>query len=143
MAVKTAAAVWKGTLKEGSGSFSVGTGTLQAPYTFKSRFEDDMSMTNPEELIGAAHASCYAMFLSAQLTNAGFPPVQVQASANVHFGRDDKGPVIQKIELIVEAQAPGVSQAQFDELAEKSKVGCPISRALAAVPMELTAKLVS
>lgn len=143
MAVKKAEAVWQGTLKEGSGSFKVGSGAVSGPYTFKSRFEDDMSMTNPEELVGAAHAGCYAMFLSAQLTNAGFTPTRIQAAANVHFGRDEKGPVIEKIELVVEAQVPGVSETQFMELAEKSKVGCPISRALASVPTELNAKLVS
>lgn len=142
MAVRKADAVWKGTLREGEGSFTVGSGAVSGPYSFKSRFEDDVTKTNPEELIGAAHAGCYAMFLAAQLTNAGFPPVRVHANAEIDFGRDDKGPVINQITLNVEAEVPGVSAEQFNELAEKSKTGCPISRALAAVPLTLNAKLV-
>lgn len=143
MAIRKAEAVWNGTLKEGSGTFKGGSGALAGGYTFKTRFEDDQSQTNPEELIGAAHAGCYAMFLSAQLTNAGTPPESVTATAEVDFGRDDKGPVINGITLHVEARVPGVTQEKFDELAQKSKEGCPISRALAAVPITLNAKLVS
>jgi osmotically inducible protein OsmC len=141
MAIRKAEATWNGTLKEGSGSFAGGSGALSGGYTFKSRFEEDMSLTNPEELIGAAHAGCYAMFLSAQLTNAGFPPERIHAIAEVDFGRDDKGPVINKITLHVDAKVPGVDAAKFDELALKSKEGCPISRALAAVPLELITTL--
>jgi lipoyl-dependent peroxiredoxin len=141
MAIRTAEAVWTGTLKEGSGSFKGGSGALSGGYSFKSRFEDDQSLTNPEEMVGAAHAGCYAMFLSAQLTNAGFPPNSITAKAEVDFGRDDKGPVINSITLTVDASVPGVSQEQFNELAEKSKAGCPISRALAAVPLTLNATL--
>ena len=143
MAIRKADALWKGTLKEGSGTFKGGSGALSGGYTFKTRFEEDASQTNPEELIGAAHAGCYAMFLSAQLTNANFPPESIAATALVDFGRDDKGPLINGITLNVEAKVPGVSQAQFDELAQKSKEGCPISRALASVPITLNAKLVS
>lgn len=142
MAVRKAEAIWSGTLREGGGTFKVGSGTVEGPYTFKSRFEDDVTKTNPEELIGAAHAGCYAMFLSAQLTNAGFPPTRVHATAEVSFGRDDVGPVIESITLNVEAQAPGVSQEKFDELAQVSKANCPISRALASVPLTLNAKLI-
>lgn len=143
MAIRKAEAVWNGTLKEGSGTFKGGSGALSGGYTYKTRFEDDNSQTNPEELIGAAHAGCYAMFLSAQLTGANFPPESVKASAEVDFGRDDKGPVINGITLNVEAKVPGVSQEKFDELAQKSKEGCPISRALASVPITLNAKLVN
>ncbi|MCA0456476.1 MAG: OsmC family protein [Chloroflexi bacterium] len=141
MAIRKAQAVWNGTLKEGSGTFKGGSGALSGGYTFKTRFEDDQSQTNPEELIGAAHAACYAMFLSAQLTTANFPPESVTANAEVDFGRDDKGPVINGITLNVDAKVPGVSQEKFDELAQKSKEGCPISRALASVPITLNAKL--
>ncbi|MBL8118119.1 MAG: OsmC family protein [Anaerolineae bacterium] len=141
MAIRKAEAVWNGTLKEGSGSFKGASGALSGGYTFKSRFEEDNSLTNPEELVGAAHAGCYAMFLSAQLTNAGFPPESVHATAEVDFGRDDKGPVINSITLIIAAKVPGVSQSQFDELAQKSKEGCPISRALASVPITLKTSL--
>jgi osmotically inducible protein OsmC len=142
MALRKAEAIWTGTLKEGNGIFKGGSGGLQGAYTFKSRFEEDTTITNPEELVGSAHAGCYAMFLSAQLTNAGFPPVRIQATAELDFGRDDKGPVINSITMNVEAQVAGVSQEQFNELAEKSKQLCPISRALAAVPLTLNAKLV-
>jgi lipoyl-dependent peroxiredoxin len=143
MTLRKAEAIWSGTLKEGAGTFSVGSGKVSGPYTWASRFGDDTSMTNPEELVGAAHAGCYAMFLSAQLTTAGFPPTRIHAVAELDFGRDDKGPLINSITLNVEAQVPGVSQQQFMELAEKSKAGCPISRALAAVPITLNAKLIS
>ena len=143
MAIRKAEAVWNGTLKEGSGTFKGGSGALTGGYTFKTRFEEDKSQTNPEELIGAAHAACYAMFLSAQLTTANFPPESITATAEVDFGRDDKGPLINGITLNVEAKVPGVSQEKFDELAQKSKEGCPISRALASVPITLNAKLVS
>jgi osmotically inducible protein OsmC len=143
MAIRKAEAVWNGTLKEGSGTFKGGSGALTGGYTFKTRFEEDKSQTNPEELIGAAHAACYAMFLSAQLTTANFPPESITANAEVDFGRDDKGPVINGITLNVDAKVPGVSQEKFDELAQKSKEGCPISRALASVPITLNAKLVS
>ncbi len=143
MTMRKAEAIWTGTLKEGDGMFRVGSGALQGPYTWASRFGDDVTKTNPEELVGAAHAACYAMFLSAQLTRAGFTPTRIQTSAEIDFGSDDKGPVLSSITLNVEAQVPGVSQEQFMELAEKSKAGCPISRALASVPMTLNAKLVS
>lgn len=143
MAIRKAEAVWQGTLREGSGTFKGESGALQGGYSFKTRFEEDKSMTNPEELIGAAHAGCYAMFLSAQLTNAGFPPNTVTATAELDFGRDDVGPVINSITLNVEANVPGVSQEKFDELAQISKERCPISRALASVPLTLNAKLVN
>ena len=143
MAIRKAEAIWNGTLKEGSGTFKGGSGALAGGYTYKTRFEEDNSQTNPEELIGAAHAGCSAMFLSAQLTGANFPPERVTATALVDFGRDDKGPLINGITLNVEAKVPGVTQEKFDELAQKSKEGCPISRALASVPITLNAKLVS
>jgi lipoyl-dependent peroxiredoxin len=143
MTLRKAEAVWTGTLKDGAGTFKVGSGTIESPYTWASRFGDDVSKTNPEELVGAAHAACYAMFLSAQLTSAGFTPTRIQTGTVIDFGRDDKGPVLVSITLNVEAEVPGVSEAQFMELAEKSKEGCPISRALAAVPMTLNAKLLS
>jgi lipoyl-dependent peroxiredoxin len=143
MTLRKAEAVWTGTLKEGSGSFTVGSGAIEGPYTWASRFGDDVTRTNPEEMVGAAHAACYAMFLSAQLTNAGFTPTRIQANSEIDFGRDDRGPVFNGITLNIEAQVPGVSQQQFAELAEKSKKDCPISRALASVPITLNAKLVS
>jgi osmotically inducible protein OsmC len=143
MPTRKADAVWQGTLKEGAGTVKGGSGTFDLPYTWKARFEEEANKTNPEELLGAAHAGCYAMFLSAQLTGAGFTPTSINATASVALGRDDKGPVVENITLDVEAVVPGVSAEQFNELAEKSKAGCPISRALASTAITLNAKLVS
>ncbi|MFZ0544337.1 MAG: OsmC family protein [Candidatus Promineifilaceae bacterium] len=140
MAVRKASAVWEGTLKDGSGTMKFAN--YEGPYTFASRFEEGKG-TNPEELVGAAHAGCYSMFLAAQLTGAGFPPNSVEATATVHLGRDDSGPKITLIELDVTADVPGVDEETFNDLAEKSKAGCPISRALAATDIALNATLTS
>jgi len=131
MSIAKADATWKGTLKEGAGSMSVGTGFIkQAPFTWASRFADDSKGTNPEELIGAAHAGCFSMFLSAQLTNAGFKPTRIHTTAAVHL---ESGPTITKIELNTEAEVPGLDEKTFQEKVASSKAGCPISKALAAV----------
>lgn len=142
MAVSKAEAEWNGTLKEGAGTMSVGTGFVKAvPYTFVSRFEGDVKGTNPEELIGAAHAGCFSMFLSAQLTNAGFKPNRIHTTATVHLGA---GPTITKIELDTEADVPGLDQKTFEEKVASSKANCPVSKALAAVSeVVVNAKLVS
>jgi lipoyl-dependent peroxiredoxin len=140
MAVRKADAVWEGTLKEGSGTMKFAD--YEGPYTYMSRFEEGTG-TNPEELVGAAHAGCYSMFLSAQLTNAGYPPNSVKTTATVHLGRDDKGPVITLIELDVTADVPNIDDETFAALAEKSKDGCPISRALAATEISLNTTLTS
>ncbi len=139
MTIRNAEAVWTGTLKEGSGSLSLGSGVYQGPYTWASRFETAPG-TNPEELIGAAHASCYAMFLSALLTKAGFAPKRIQANAAVHL---DTGPTITRIELNVEAEVPGLDEAAFKEHAQAAKTGCPVSKALTGVEIVLNAKLVA
>ncbi len=138
MSVRSAEAIWQGTLKEGAGTFKTGSGVLQAPYTHKMRFEDAPG-TNPEELIAAAHSACYSMFLSAQLTNAGFTPTRIQTTAKVHL---EAGPTITLIELDNESEVPGVDEAKFQELAQVSKEKCPISKALASVEIRLNAKLV-
>jgi len=130
MAVRKSEAVWQGTLKEGKGTMKLGSGAYEGAYTFASRFEEGPG-TNPEELIGAAHAGCFSMFLAAQLTNAGFPPKRIHTTATVHL---TDGPTISKIELNSEAEVPTVDQKTFMELAEKSKAGCPVSKALASVP---------
>ncbi len=141
MAVSKASARWTGTLKEGSGSVKGGNGFFEAPFTFLSRFEGDTKGTNPEELIGAAHAGCFSMFLAAQLTNAGKPPKSVDTSATVTLG---EGPTVTKIELDTVAVVPGIDQATFDEKVAFSKKNCPISKALAAVgEFKLNARLVS
>jgi osmotically inducible protein OsmC len=130
MAVRGAEAIWQGTLKEGSGVMKLGSGLYEGPYTYASRFEEGKG-TNPEELIGAAHAGCYSMFLSALLTNNGTPPKRVHTTATVHL---TAGPTVSKIELVCRADVDGVSQEKFTELAAAAKANCPISKALAAVP---------
>jgi osmotically inducible protein OsmC len=131
MTVSKADATWNGTLKEGAGTMSVGTGFIKdAPYTWASRFADDTKGTNPEELIGAAHAGCFSMFLSAQLTNAGFKPNRIHTTATVHL---EAGPTITKIELNTEADVPGLDEKTFQEKVAVSKANCPVSKALAAV----------
>ncbi len=142
MAVRQSNATWNGTLKEGNGVMRFGSGAFEGSYTFASRFEEGEG-TNPEELVGAAHAGCFSMFLSAQLTGAGYKPNRVETTATVYLGRDDAGPLITKIELKSEADVPGLDEATFQEYAAKSKEGCPISRALAATQIELEATLVS
>lgn len=129
MAVSKAQAKWTGTLKEGSGSVK-GT-AFEAPFTFASRFEGSGKGTNPEELIGAAHAGCFSMFLAAQLSKEGHPPTSIETQATVHLG---DGPAITKIELETTAVVPGVDPKVFDEKVDFSKKNCPISKALGAVP---------
>jgi lipoyl-dependent peroxiredoxin len=130
MTIASAKAEWKGTLKEGTGHMEVGSGALNGPFTWASRFSDGKG-TNPEELIGAAHAGCFSMFLSAKLTGNGTPPVSVNTDAKVTLG---DGPTITAIELTTVAVVPGIDQVKFDALVAESKAGCPISKALAAVP---------
>lgn len=138
MPVRTSEAVWKGTLREGSGVMKLGSGAFEGEYTWASRFADEKG-TNPDELIGAAIAGCFSMFLSALLTKAEFPPTSVNTTADVHLG---DGPTITKIELVTEAEVPGISGDKFAELAAQAKANCPVSKALAAVPeITLDAKL--
>jgi osmotically inducible protein OsmC len=139
MAVAKASARWTGTLKEGSGTMKGGNGFFEAPFSFVSRFEGDKKGTNPEELIGAAHAGCFSMYLSAQLTNAGKPPKTIDTSATVTLG---DGPTITSIVLDTVAVVPGLDQATFDEKVAFSKKNCPVSKALGAVAeVTINAKL--
>lgn len=139
MAVRNAEAVWQGTLKEGAGTMKLGSGAYEGPFTYASRFEEGPG-TNPEELIGAAHAGCFSMFLSALLTNAGYTPTRVHTTAKVHLGA---GPAITLIELNTEAEVPNLDENTFQEKAAAAKAGCPVSKALAGVgEIQLTAKLV-
>lgn len=130
MPISHSEAIWNGTLKEGSGTMKVASGYFEGPYTFATRFEGDAKGTNPEELIGAAHAGCYSMFLSALLSNSGFKPTRIQTKATVHLGA---GPTINKIELACEAEVPGLNAEQFADFAAQAKAKCPVSKALAAV----------
>ena len=129
--IKKGSAVWKGSLKEGGGSISSESGVLKnAPYGFKARFEDGPG-TNPEELIGAAHAGCFSMFLAAQLSKDGHTPTRIDTTATVHL---EAGPLVTKIELETVAEVPGVSEQVFRDKVQFSKENCPISKALASVP---------
>jgi osmotically inducible protein OsmC len=129
MAIRHAEAEWEGSLKEGSGYLKLESGVYAGPYTWAGRFADGLG-TNPEELIGAAHAGCYAMFLSAILTRNDLPPTSIHTRASVHLG---DGPTITQIDLDVEAAVPGLEADKFQEYAEEAKAKCPVSKALAAV----------
>jgi len=125
-------AEWKGDLPSGSGTFTAGD-SITGGYTFKSRFEDGPG-SNPEQLIAAAHASCFSMALANMLAQAGTPAESVQTDATVTLRRIDDKPTIAKIELVTVGRVPGIDEAAFREHAEAAKAGCPVSRALAAVP---------
>lgn len=139
--VRTSKAQWNGSLKEGKGTVALGSGAYDGQYSFSSRFESGTG-TNPEELIAAAHAGCFSMAFSAGLGKAGFTPTRVSTEAKVHLEKVGEGFGITKIDLVTEAEVPGIEEAQFQELAEGAKKGCPVSRALSAVEITLDAKLV-
>lgn len=142
---RTASATWHGSGAEGSGTLSGPSGVLDStPYSAAKRFqnEDGKAGTNPEELIAAAHAGCYIMALSFQLSGAGFPPAELRCSANIDMQKGDSGWGFEKITLQLEADVPGISDEKFLELANAAKAGCPVSKALAAVPIVLEAKRV-
>lgn len=137
MPVRTATAEWKGNLPEGSGKLSTETGVLtNAGYTFASRFESGVG-TNPEELIGAAHAGCFAMALSNELAQAGHTPDRVNVRAEVELGDG----AITGVTLHCEATVPGIDESKFHEIADAAKSGCPVSKALSAIDITLEAKL--
>lgn len=132
MPVRSAEAVWKGSLKEGAGSMKMASGAYEGQYSFSSRFEEGTG-TNPEELIAAAHAGCYSMALSADLGRAGFTPQQVNTTAQVHLTKGESGFRITRVHLVTEARVPGIDEATFQEQAENARKGCPVSQALGAV----------
>jgi osmotically inducible protein OsmC len=143
MATRDGKAQWRGDLRGGSGSVSVASGLFSGRYSFSTRFEDGAG-TNPEELIGAAHAACFSMALSNMLSEDGHVPDSVDTTAKVHLETVDGTPTISKIELITDGQVPGIDQAEFAEYAGKAKLGCPVSRALAGVSeITLEARLTS
>jgi len=141
MAVRNANAVWTGGLQDGAGTVRLGSGAFEGRYSFASRFEEGTG-TNPEELIGAAHAGCFSMALAAGLGRAGFAPKRVATSARVHLVKGEGGFAISRIELDCEAEVPGIAAAVFQEQAQAAKAGCPVSKALAAIEIRLEAKLV-
>lgn len=132
MTVNTATATWHGNLADGNGTVALAN-AFTGVYSFKSRFEGEKG-TNPEELIAAAHAGCYSMAFSNELAKAGFTPKTVKTEAQVTLAKTEQGFAITQISLLVDADVPGVSESKFQELAEVAKVGCPVSKALAAVP---------
>ena len=142
MATRNGSAVWEGTVKEGKGTVKLGSGAFEGPYSYSSRFEDGKG-TNPEELIGAAHAGCFSMALSGALTRAGFPPNRIETTAKVHLGPVEGGFAIGLIELETTANVPGIDDKAFQEQAEGAKKNCPVSKALAATEIKLNAKLTS
>jgi osmotically inducible protein OsmC len=138
MAIRTSSAEWKGTLKEGAGTMKLGSSAYEGPFTYASRFGSGQG-TNPEELIGAAHAGCFSMSLASGITKAGFTPKRISTTATVHMV---EGPTINLIELYTEAEVPNLTEAAFMELAEMAKKNCPVSKALAGPEIKLNAKLV-
>jgi osmotically inducible protein OsmC len=142
MPVRKAQAVWEGSLQDGNGKMALGSGAFEGPFSFGTRF-GDVPGTNPEELIGAAHAGCFSMALSGGLGRAGYTPNKIETRAEVKIERGDSGFRITNIHLITEADVPGIDEATFQEQAEATKKACPVSQALAAVDITLDAKLVS
>lgn len=144
MLKRTSTATWRGTGPKGSGSISTLSGALKdQPYSVATRFtsEDGRAGTNPEELIAAAHAGCFTMATSFQITNAGHEPTELTTVATVSMEKQDIGFTIVGIHLELEGTVPGITAAQFQTFAETAKQGCPISRALAAVPITMAATL--
>lgn len=141
---RLAESVWKGSGKEGKGHLSVQSGVLdKTPYSFKLRFEneDGKAGTNPEELIGAAHAGCFNMALAVALSEAGHEPEELNTKAHVSLEKTDEGFSISKIQLSLSGRIPGISEDEFQELAESAKKNCPVSKALGTVDIQLDAKL--
>jgi osmotically inducible protein OsmC len=142
MPTRTADASWEGSFTEGNGTMRMASGAYEGPYSFTSRFEEGEG-TNPEELIAAAHAGCFSMALAAELGKAGHDPESVESEAVVHIEKEGEGFAIKRIELRTRARVPGISDEQFQEVAEGAKKGCPVSQALAAVEsIDLDARLV-
>jgi lipoyl-dependent peroxiredoxin len=141
MPTRTAEAEWKGNLAEGGGNLRLGSGAFSGPYTFKSRFEEGQSATNPEELIGAAHAGCFTMALTAALSRAGITPAGIHTKASVKLEKLGEAFSITRIDLNTEAEIPGIDDATFQKYANDAKQNCPISKALAGTEIHLTAKL--
>lgn len=141
MPVRNAEAVWEGNLLKGKGRMKLGSGAFEGAYSFSSRFENGLG-TNPEELIGAAHAGCFSMALSLFIEKAGYAPERIHTSAKVHIDKVGDGFKITSVELETEAKIPGIDEKTFLEQAEATKKGCPVSQALAGTDIKLKASLV-
>lgn len=140
MPKRNADAVWKGDLKNGTGTVKLGSGAFEGMYSFGSRFEEEIG-TNPEELIGAAHAGCFSMALSGNLSGAGYNPDSIETQAEVQLKKEEAGFTITTITLNCTAQIPDIDEAEFKKHAEDAKKGCPVSRALTGVSINLNASL--
>ncbi len=138
---RTANARWQGNLRDGRGSMRLGSGAFEGPYSFGTRFEGAPG-TNPEELLGAAHAGCFSMALAAMLTKAGHAPSSIETHATVHLDKVGEGFGITGIDLVTKGQVPGITPAEFTTWAENAKQNCIVSKALASVPMRLTATFI-
>ncbi|HEX7332153.1 MAG TPA: OsmC family protein [Pyrinomonadaceae bacterium] len=141
MPTRKAEAEWEGNLAEGGGRLKVGSGAFEGPYSFKSRFEEGQAATNPEELLGAAHAGCFTMALTAGLSRAGIKPKRIHTEARVKLEKVGEAFTITQIELETEAEIPDVDDATFQKYALDAKQNCPLSKALAATQISMTAKL--
>jgi lipoyl-dependent peroxiredoxin len=140
MPTRSAQANWQGTLQQGKGSMKLDSGAFEGEYSFATRFEDSPG-TNPEELIGAAHAGCFSMALSMLLEKAGHAPKEIQTRADVKLEKVGEGFKITRIALQTEADVPGIGADEFKRQAESAKEGCPVSQALAGTQIDLKAKL--
>ena len=144
MPTRTASAHWSGSLSDGTGSVSTETGALSdVPYSFNSRFKGEGAGTNPEELLGAAHAGCYTMQLSHMLAEAGHPPQRAETTAKVHLEQVEGGFSIPKIDLVLSADVPGISDDEFQRIAKEASTSCPLSKVLKAAEITLDATLTS
>ena len=143
MAIRQSTAIWEGPLKEGRGTINIGSEGLQVRYGFESRFEGKGPGTNPEELIGAAHAGCFSMALANELAKAGHPPVRIETVARVHLTKGADGFSIPTIELETSADVAGIDSGTFERVAETAKRNCPVSKVLAGATITLTARLLS
>lgn len=142
MPVRKANAIWEGGLRNGQGLMKLQSQAFAGPYSFPSRFEEGPG-TNPEELIAAAHAGCFSMALAASLEREGFTPKRVSTEARVHLEMVEGKATITRIDLVTEAEVPGITPDRFQEIAQAAKEGCPVSRALGAVKeITLEARLV-
>jgi osmotically inducible protein OsmC len=141
MPVRMSEAVWEGDLKDGKGNMRLGSGAWQGSYSFASRFQE-AGGTNPEELIGAAHAGCFSMALSHGLSQAGHVPTRVRTSAKVHLEKAGEGFRISQIDLTCDAEVPGIDQEAFQKFADDAKQNCPVSKLVTGAKIQLEAKLV-
>lgn len=140
--IRSASVHWTGDVAHGRGSISTGSGKVAADYSFGTRFSGDPG-TNPEELLGAAHAACFTMAISGVLTRAGHPPTSLDTTAHVYLRKVEGGFEIAQIELELTGTVPGVTAAEFTQMATQAKEACPLSKALRATPISLTATLSS